>query len=859
MPPSSKRSASQMAALARGRMASGSHKKDGSEPCAPESLEESLDKCRKELSVAQIELAQLNATLHSKETVASRLSTRLSKEKETNRDLSKQLAVALQKLHVLQKQLHVEKQGRKRASLRKDQLAELNNSLKAHGQILTNNMSHMAKEISDLLNLIQRKDIENTKLQLESEKNLRFYQNELTLARKKFDTVQGELRDEKKNVITLKKSHKQLIKQHDKSLIAQSKAKYHHLMHKGVYAESTRQLVQFLVKAGCTRDKIASVIHEVLKIANVQAVGKISQRSVSRMIIEGFFASQMQLGHEMQKANSLTLSADGTTHRDVNYNSRHVNLKVDTYDEDEPQQVYATHFFGLNSAVDGSSKESIEAWEKLFGDISKTYNASPLGKQQNSFLRVIEIFKKLHGVHSDHCAKEKKDAELLKKQKMQAVYQDLGEDQILEMDNQELLPTFLKAREKMMKSLGGNNKWTALSLSEQAEYDAKMMEEIIIDLGKGAYKELEENEKRLLSLFIWTGCGCHKDLNSVKGGNAAMMAWWKENDIEPPILLANKDNAAVLKTVMSEDDIVTPAQERAFALSTQGAIKAAQIAGSILNNKDNKKGHHETFRNWWQKHIGTHFTFPDTSNTRFESYCQAAVVLVQYLDDFIKYLIYFKDKKQSHKLNHMEQNFWNALHDEKTISELVVLALYGQSISHPYVKAMRTAEKNKISMLDLGPLHKKVTNHMKKLIAYPDLLLGSEATFESAELNGEEWEAVDAMQRITELIPTLPHIRPLLLSFLQGALGTWKRFTSEFTPGGLIDEATVQEKEMAWMPGTNDVNEGALGSFRSLMHKQPCLLLLQYNAQAMYSHNNTAAFMKSLFKDEDYKYIHKLA
>ena len=42
----------------------------------------------------------------------------------------------------------------------------------------------------------------------------------------------------------------------------------------------------------------------------------------------------------------------------------------------------------------------------------------------------------------------------------------------------------------------------------------------------------------------------------------------------------------------------------------------------------------------------------------------------------------------------MEQNFWNALHDEKTISELVVLALYGQSISHPYVKAMRIAEKS---------------------------------------------------------------------------------------------------------------------------------------------------------------------
>jgi len=848
-----------MAALARGRMASGSHKKDGSEPCAPESLEESLDKCRKELSVAQIELAQLNATLHSKETVASRLSTRLSKEKETNRDLSKQLAVALQKLHVLQKQLHVEKQGRKRASLRKDQLAELNNSLKAHGQILTNNMSHMAKEISDLLNLIQRKDIENTKLQLESEKNLRFYQNELTLARKKFDTVQGELRDEKKNVITLKKSHKQLIKQHDKSLIAQSKAKYHHLMHKGVYAESTRRLVQFLVRAGCTRDKVSSVVHEVLNIANIQAVGKISRRSVSRIIVEGFFATQMQLGHEMKSANSMTLSGDATTHRDINYDSRHVNLQVGTYDENKPQQVYATRFLGINSAVDGSSNESMEAWEKLFGNISKIYNESPLGKQENSFLRVIEIFKKLHGIHSDHCAKEKKDAELLKKLKMQAVYQDLGEDQILDMTNQELLPTFLKAKEKMIKSLGGQDKWAVLSPSEQAEYDAKMMEEIVIELGEDAYKELDDKEKKLLSLFIWTGCGCHKDLNSVKGGNASMMAWWKQNKIEPPVLLANKHNAAALKDAIPEDEIATPAQQKALELSTRGAVKAAQIAGSILNHKDDKKGHHDTFRNWWEKHIGTHFTFPDTSNTRFGSYCEAALVLVQYLDEFKEYLIFFKSTKQNQKFNHMEQNFWNALHDEKTISELVVLALYGQSISHPYVKAMRIAEKNKVNMLDLGPLHNKVRNHMKKLIAYPDLLLDSEIAFENAELNGEEWRAVDGMQRISELIPRLPHVRPLLLAFLQGALETWKRFTSEFAPGGSIDEATVEEKEMAWMPGTNDVNEGALGSFRSLMRRQPCLSILQYNAQAMYFHNNTAAFMSKFFKDEDYKYIHKLA
>jgi hypothetical protein len=62
-------------------------------------------------------------------------------------------------------------------------------------------------------------------------------------------------------------------------------------------------------------------------------------------------------------------------------------------------------------------------------------------------------------------------------------------------------------------------------------------------------------------------------------------------------------------------------------------------------------------------------------------------------------------------------------------------------------------------------------------------------------------------------MPELPHLKPLLVRFFQGAAKGWKRFTSEFAPGGLIDEATVEEKDLAWLPTTNDVNEGALGSF----------------------------------------------
>ncbi|KAF8809612.1 hypothetical protein BYT27DRAFT_7337066 [Phlegmacium glaucopus] len=57
------------------------------------------------------------------------------------------------------------------------------------------------------------------------------------------------------------------------------------------------------------------------------------------------------------------------------------------------------------------------------------------------------------------------------------------------------------------------------------------------------------------------------------------------------------------------------------------------------------------------------------------------------------------------------------------------------------------------------------------------------------------------------------------------------------------------------MPSTNDINEGALGSFRVLMWRQPQLTLLQYNAQTMFFRNNTGAFMNEMFSDTTHQYI----
>jgi hypothetical protein len=378
-------------------------------------------------------------------------------------------------------------------------------------------------------------------------------------------------------------------------------------------------------------------------------------------------------------------------------------------------------------------------------------------------------------------------------------------------------------------------------------------------LGRDHYEKLSDDEKWILKLFIWAGCGCHKDLNTVRGGNTAMMAWWKENQVKPPVLLANWDNAAVLKEKFQHTDVTTPAQERALQMTTRGGVKATQLAGEILNNKNDKKGHHDSFRWWWMTNVGESFTFPDTSNNCFQSHCEAAAAILQHLQHFIAFLEYVKEKKQTMRFSHMEENLWKALHCTATKTELAVLALYAQAVTHPYMRSICAPGNAKVNMLELGPLHHKVYEHMQRIIGDPDFLVGNSVTWESGSMDGQMWQAPKTIDAVQQLAPALPHLRPLLVAFFKGASVTWKRFTSEFAPGGLIDEATMEERELAWMPPTNDVNEGALGSFRVLMRRQPHLTALQYNARAMFAHNDTQAFMERKFQPEDHKYIRRLA
>jgi hypothetical protein len=126
-------------------------------------------------------------------------------------------------------------------------------------------------------------------------------------------------------------------------------------------------------------------------------------------------------------------------------------------------------------------------------------------------------------------------------------------------------------------------------------------------------------------------------------------------------------------------------------------------------------------------------------------------------------------------------------------------------------------------------------------------------------MDGKSWGDSEAVKAVCKLSSSLPHLKPVLVAFFTGALETWERFTEEFDDDGDVASLTSEEREKAWLPPTNDVNEGALGALRAYLRKKPNTTMHQYNALAMFRFNNTSEFAKEVFLDEDYAYIRKHA
>ena len=632
------------------------------------------------------------------------------------------------------------------------------------------------------------------------------------------------------------------------------------LMEKGVYTEEARELCRILVGAGCSQEKVGEVIEAVFEAVGIAFEGpKVSSRTVAQAVLEGGVMSDLQLAKEMSDTGGFTMSSDGTTHRHVNFESRHIHLKVPDYNSDGPsEERHKSRLIGVDSATDHSSQTQLDGWKKKLNSLQELYNQSPLSHRSGVTLALSDIFAKLKGISSDHAKDQKKLAALLEETKQFFLKQTLGKERLLGMNTSQFLELLMKVNEKLVIKVGGQQKWNTLSETERLAAEAECLSEAVLEIGTEAYSQLDETEKQKVDLFVWTGCAMHKDLNCVKGGNEAMMEWWEKNNVPGPILLANRDNAIMIQQAENIEE-PTAAEQRALDSSKCGGVKLASLAGLLFRHKDDKVGQQDTYQYFFQSRQKKVPRFPDTSNTRYQSHCTASAALITWLDLYLEYLEWIRDGKETPKFTNIEKNVYEGLQDMPTQTELAVLTLYAQAISHPYMRYVRGQGMERVNMLELGPLHSDIQTHLKKVIQDPSILLSSEASYELGSMDGKLWQNPDAVDAVHKLAPNLPYLQPVLVSFFEGALVSWQRFTVEFEEGGLVLGLSPSERDEAWRPPTNDLNEGALGSLRSQLRQKPNMTILQFNALKKFKFNQTSSFVKRKFLPEDYVFVHKIA
>ncbi|KAG2037870.1 hypothetical protein BDR03DRAFT_933868 [Suillus americanus] len=606
---------------------------------------------------------------------------------------------------------------------------------------------------------------------------------------------------------------------------------------KGAYTAKFHALARRLILAGCAQKSVGPIIQAMLKAFHIP-LGSccMSAWTVQRAILEGGIAAKVQLGHEIMQTKSLTFSSDSMTHRHINMNSWNVSYKAPTYsnlNESMPEQ--HNWFLGIESSKDRTSMTQLQGLKTAIDKMASIYNYSPLAQRTTTSKLTAVIFtSKLKGINGDHSADQKKAFELIQRWKNDNWRGELGMQAILR--NMEisgpLAMGFAHLQRSLVEQHGGLNMWNALSLHEHDAHKLLLKQDLAEKVGNRIVGGLPDDEWRAAKFLVQAGCCMHKDIHSVKGRNMVMMDSWELNGFKCPMLLANKNNTT---TLQQPSEAVTEVQLRALEVSGRGGIKTCSLAGAIFNNKDNKKGQQDMHCFYFEQIKGILSTFPDTSNTCYQLYCEAAVELLTYLNEYITFLEQVRDKKEKQNFSHIKKNLYNALHDGPTLTELTVLTLYAAAITPIY----------NVNILDLGPLHDEVMNHFKLIIENLHLLISLNVSFKLSALDGQEWQnpgAIEAVHKLAEE-SKLPHLCEAFVTFCGGALETWERFLIEFKARA--------ERDSAFMASTNDANEGVLGSYWLHARQKPRTLMHSHNIQAQLKQNETQAFIDATFAAVD--------
>jgi hypothetical protein len=114
---------------------------------------------------------------------------------------------------------------------------------------------------------------------------------------------------------------------------------------------------------------------------------------------------------------ALTLSGDGTTHKNINYESRHIALQTPNYGEStSTSSDPSVRFAGISSTPNHTSQEQLNGWKTFIDESYKLWNSSPAGLQQSADFRTF-FFHTLAMI-TDHANDQKKLKQLFQELKI---------------------------------------------------------------------------------------------------------------------------------------------------------------------------------------------------------------------------------------------------------------------------------------------------------------------------------------------------------------------------------------------------------------------------------------------------------
>ena len=518
----------------------------------------------------------------------------------------------------------------------------------------------------------------------------------------------------------------------------------------------------------------------------------------------------------------MTFSSDGTSHKNIQFLSRHAAVIPPN---DGPPNDF---FLGVIPEVNHTTNTQFEGWKQTIENLCETYNKSPIGNAAPA--SSTKIWEKLRGFLSDHASDQKKLSGMLEQFRRECDQELRGEATVVSGEYKEEWERVFKEKGmEMMDEIGGPEHYQALSLDEQIQFAKRLIREAQICLGEIIYQQLPPEEKAIIDYWVWSGCAMHKDLNAMKGGVDQMANWWKEcGDGTAPVALMNKFKAIAADSgALTKDALAAPGD--------RGGAKLTDLLGSLVKNKQTKKGHQDRFRAFSIQFLSTSqpIQFPDTSNNRYQSHGFAATEILHHRDLYLAFLRTVADSKAlGGELNHLEQNVETGLKDPPTLTELSVMSLYSQTISIPFSQHIRST-KIPLNGLDLGPDYDHIKKHMETIINDPDLLLGQTSSHEVGTLYGKPWNNHDAIEFIRKNQASLPHLWDILITFFQGALETWQDFTQDICNDPKVTEATPEQRRIAFRHPSNDLNEGVLGLLRREYRAFPNITFNMVNMKLM--------------------------